>query len=109
MKFLKIIWKKIDWKLKKITKLLNSPNWKKIEDTVFYCKFKTDWQKFGKFHQSLETTENSKNLENVGAWIYFFGVESFHMATKKMAIPILQSIFLEKILQSCKKFGGKKH
>jgi hypothetical protein len=48
-------------------------------------------------------------LENVGAWIYFFGVESFHMATKKMAIPILQSIFLEKILQSCKKFGGKKH
>jgi hypothetical protein len=53
-------------------------------------------EKFGKFHQllkphkigkfwkispTLETTQNWKILENVGAWLLFW-VESFHLAKK---------------------------
>ncbi len=127
------------WNIDKFVKLLKLQNWKKLQRFFFKKIIWKNLMKIEKTHQTFQSTKleriwrhmfllqikkglkkiwkispiswNHTKLENFGkCWgMAFFWVESFHLATKKMAIPILQSIFLERILQSCQSFGGKKH
>jgi hypothetical protein len=62
---------------------------------VFLLEIQKGLTKIWKFHQFLETTQNWKLLENVGAWLLFW-VESFHLATKKWKFQSFKGYFWKK-------------